>query len=1745
MRNAEKRGDLFGGALTDEVLDSSRSILQRNRGGAHTKGLQQYFTPEPAARFIAGVIGHAEAVLDPTAGAGSLLDPFAESARYGVEIDGDLVRAASATASAAAGQSEDAPSPVSLLHRDATVPGVGEVVADVDAARVFYCAAEGDVQRVVPMLRAAGLRWPAVVANPPFRETWRDAARPKVRNSTPLAYLWSLDLLRSYGQGAILLGSSALEREVMTLPEASAIYAVVDVDGPLFDGVSLPVSIAFFVNPSQRPGQTPRPPVRLSAKKDGLSALVYDVRAARRTAASLILSDADASLPGDFRAVAREARRRARATLRGKDELRSGHDVTLRGNKIVALPKPYAKLVLSNKKRLTAVEHLHNQNAAYFGQNPKSYRELVELAAEGVLSLSPELKARAERAVADAARLATPLFPVKPQMRVGWLTDLEKILCTKDDPERGFVAGREYDLKTASEIDETVEERIVEKKDKTPEKRKFTLRRRLLRITIGTHDNSGNRAHTFDEGKESSAYLLEHFDLPDPGCVATRHPELVEKNRRILTEIQQEYGLLGTDRELRPFQLDHDSRLLVKGRGVLGHKQGLGKCVGSMDQVLINGTLITAEDAWARFASDERHRDDEGEWASPTQPLATTALAADGRMVDAPISRLYRQKVSEWGRRVTLDDGSSLTITDRHKLHAADDWTVDINPGDRVAVPRRLVWEGRPEDSDLAELLAWQIAEGHEDARIGRVTITQKDGARLERLRELALTVGERYGLPMHSLPIATPLGRSPFLGIYSRPYRSWLERELGYEWGRKSADKHIPDRILAADDATVRAFLRAFIAAEGSVNPAMRVVEVSSASRRIMEGISLMLRRFGVWLRVSEKRKQATNGARIVRTYYNGLVGGESLRRLHDLVGIDDTRKAARLAEVASKPQNTNVGGVPVADILQEARETTRLPWLHLTTSRAYAFNSGGASPEAARKIADMLAAAAGEGAGGRWRGPKGKPAYPSTLAAYEALDREALLALSDRLRRRADREVHYARVVSVERVRLDGYVYDFSVPEHHSYVAGGMLAHNTLQQMMLEKAQVRLGAAPQTIKVVPQDLIPQWQAENLKFFGERFEVIGGPLDARRVSREILANPEEPRSFITHFEALSLVGRKREVLPEEPLDRRLALGARLAAYKKHKRHRAEAEANAGTADGPGQTPDTRPVLQDSRFERTPYDDRLPDLPTTTRDACPKCRADTDAGWNGEICTAPKYCVTHGRGGACEHEGRGEGCVVKGCGYVHTRVRVKPAASHLTKCFRGGVKSVDELTEISGDSLKSEALRAMDRGTRRQGGAHNYGATGTPQKNYAGDTFWAFYFCFGGGSVAFPYGYDGKERYAAEFNVEEILHGRKEDGEEHLKVRKKTLPILTNVSQFWRMTQPLISRCRKEQTGEPLVPLTYNPIEVPMGVRQQQMHAFWMENFPAYFEWKYPDHPLVKDDLVEKWAAGLGQRWRLEGAATLPGWDGPTQEWPYATAELGTPSNWTPAVLKLLETVMERVARGEKVLVGSCLKEFGPFVAQALTEKGVRANHITDVRGAAAGRATVTKSPKKRARAVREFAKGDAQVLCAGVQAIKLGHSLEAASAVVLLGLPDSWVILDQFIERVHRLTSEKPVNIYVILPRQSIAQTKWGVLQKKGDSSDLAFDGEFMPREERPVNWNEEIRRMRRRGIGLRATGDLVPEEEVLAAWKSLAPLYFMPARTVAPQPPRLQAPPLQGSLALSMDALLQADPFLQDALF
>ena len=405
-----KRGELFGGALTDEALDSSRSVLGTTRFG-DVRGLQQFYTPPEAAAFIKQAIDPLGRlpVLDPTAGNGALLAPWPREQRFGVEIDGDQVRSGD------------------------------------------YQAITGDVQRAFPMLRKLGVQFPQIVANPPFGLNWTDGTG-RSENSTVAVWRMSLALLAPQGVGAFICGRDRFRREVLSREDAAGVFATVECDD-LFEGVSLPCLIAFFVGPEDRSDDGGLV-FEAEASKEELSerALSHEIKTALRQAGHYYVgafSPAQVGPVEPWRLVGRELERRRREEA----SQRPTYAVELRARDRLSIrPGPFVRQALAKAGRLKLVETLHNQPVGHFALNALDWRMLGELEQECDLSISPAVREAVASVASAAEREVIPLYEVRPQMRLGYLTDLDSILCTSSDPERGFQEGTRYPLRTDSRI---------------------------------------------------------------------------------------------------------------------------------------------------------------------------------------------------------------------------------------------------------------------------------------------------------------------------------------------------------------------------------------------------------------------------------------------------------------------------------------------------------------------------------------------------------------------------------------------------------------------------------------------------------------------------------------------------------------------------------------------------------------------------------------------------------------------------------------------------------------------------------------------------------------------------------------------------------------------------------------------------------------------------------------------------------------------------------------------------------------------------------------------------------------------------------------------------------------------------------------------------------------------------------------------------------------------------------------------
>ncbi len=535
--------------------------------------------------------------------------------------------------------------------------------------------------------------------------------------------------------------------------------------------------------------------------------------------------------------------------------------------------------------------------------------------------------------------------------------------------------------------------------------------------------------------------------------------------------------------ELRPYQERGVAWLTFLERWGLGaclaDDMGLGKCIAPDTSVYVNGNLISAEEIWQNYAGETAF-DGEGFWTKPVTKLLVNSInEKTGKIVQAPIRRLYRQQVSEKLRKVTLQDGSSITITQRHKLLTNKGWTNQLHVGDFVCVPANLLCQGNPEDPDLVKFLAWQIAEGYEILSQAKLTVTQKDTEILKDLQMILYKLSDKFNLKINSPSIHIPLNsKVPYLSINSRSYQIFLESK-GYKWGKLSAEKSIPPFIMQADIDSVRIFLKNYFDAESSVVCSMRSVEISTASPIIIQQLSTLLRRFGIWLRISPKR--STDASHIYRTYYIGTIGGNSVRRFLQEIGFGIPDKQQKLEQICHVT-NTNVEGIPASELITEMIQRTGLPLRHLDMQNTVYINGSQQLSSQMQRVLVGVNIVSGEAL---QQYQKLKPSkWTNQINAYARLDLEYLDTVQQSLQNLLNQEVFFCKIESIEDIDYEGWVYDFEVAEHHNFVANNIICHNTIQfiAFLLHLKEQEILEKP-TLLVCPTSVLGNWEREVKKF--------------------------------------------------------------------------------------------------------------------------------------------------------------------------------------------------------------------------------------------------------------------------------------------------------------------------------------------------------------------------------------------------------------------------------------------------------------------------------------------------------------------------------------------------------------------------------------------------------------------------------------------------------------------------------------
>jgi len=153
----------------------------------------------------------------------------------------------------------------------------------------------------------------------------------------------------------------------------------------------------------------------------------------------------------------------------------------------------------------------------------------------------------------------------------------------------------------------------------------------------------------------------------------------------------------------------------------------------------------------------------------------------------------------------------------------------------------------------------------------------------------------------------------------------------------------------------------------------------------------------------------------------------------------------------------------------------------------------------------------------------------------------------------------------------------------------------------------------------------------------------------------------------------------------------------------------------------------------------------------------------------------------------------------------------------------------------------------------------------------------------------------------------------------------------------------------------------------------------------------------------------------------------------------------TPKQAAILKLIEELIAEGEQVVVMSPFKAFSEALHRRLVEAGVSVCLLDG-----------SMTPAKRGIQAAAFKRAKFAVLIGGQKSMGEGHSFECAAHLIMPSLDWAFDTNSQCEDRVHRLTSRKPVKIYAMVTENTVDTRLQNLYEEKSDSASLALFAEL-----------------------------------------------------------------------------------------
>lgn len=532
------------------------------------------------------------------------------------------------------------------------------------------------------------------------------------------------------------------------------------------------------------------------------------------------------------------------------------------------------------------------------------------------------------------------------------------------------------------------------------------------------------------------------------------------------------------DFELYPLQKVGVAFLYGHKSALLGDATGSGKCLASGSWVQTSYGDFEIQDIWNNFSQNVSSEVADEEWADTKEKMYVHSIDEKGKVVKGEIEKLYREKFCGKMIKIITENGKEIISTKIHKFLTPFGWKNDLLEGDYICSSSNQfnICENKKIDKDLAYLLAWQISEGYESDKRAKVTIFQNDMEILDKIKDIyeKLFLEKSY--------IRQYDNRCPFLDISNKKYKDYLS-SMGYKWGLKSKDKEIPSFIMKSDNDVAKLFLQSFFDAEGYTDKRSRGIGLTSASRKLIYQLSLLLQRFGIFCSFRKMMKCATNGTKIKRPYYELKILGSGMDKFMKEIGFSCSYKNENYLKFSEKKHNYNKEGKPAYIALKPFYEKYNIPCRLVSIPNEY-FITGDrwANSDTIHKmIGGLVKLKEGkiEKEYSKLNRSKWTDKTTSTLKSVTKEDVENCIGLLETM---ADNDLQYEKIIFSEEIDYDGYIYDLSIKNYHNFISNNLICHNTNQTIVAADMRMKTNGG-NTLIITLNATQEQWAGEIERF--------------------------------------------------------------------------------------------------------------------------------------------------------------------------------------------------------------------------------------------------------------------------------------------------------------------------------------------------------------------------------------------------------------------------------------------------------------------------------------------------------------------------------------------------------------------------------------------------------------------------------------------------------------------------------------